>query len=256
MQTVQLKIVYDGSSYCGWQRQSKQPSIQEEIEKVLTKLLGEKITIDASGRTDAGVHALEQSVTFATNLRLPIEQLKRVINRRLPKEIYVLDASIVNNDFHARYSAIAKAYEYRIYTEVDRNPFLDKYSYHYPKKMNIDAIKRGLEYFLGKHDFKTYMASGSNKKDTVRTIYALKLYEEANAFRIVIVGDGFLYNMVRIIIGTLLQIGEEIITPEMVSEIIKSGDRSRARLTAPASGLYLKKVFYSETEREEFIAKM
>lgn len=256
MQTILLKIVYDGSAYHGWQRQSNQASVQDEIEKVLSKLFGEKISIDASGRTDAGVHALEQSVSFKVNLKMPVEQLKFVINRRLPKDIFVSSATEVYNDFHARYSAIGKAYEYHIYTSLERNPFKDKYSCHYPHGLNLEAIKKGMKLFLGTHDFATYMASGSDKENTERTIFAFKLYEEVDDIRLVIVGDGFLYNMVRIMVGTLLHIGEEKIVPEKVTEILKSGDRSRAKLTAPASGLYLKKVFYSEYELEEFIAKM
>ncbi|GAB6106886.1 tRNA pseudouridine(38-40) synthase TruA [Fusibacter bizertensis] len=256
MQTVHLKMIYDGSVYHGWQRQSNHRSVQEEVEKALTKILGGKITIDASGRTDAGVHAIEQSVTFSANIKMPIEQLKFVINGRLPSDIFVSEVNAVDADFHARYSAIAKAYEYRIYTSKDRNPFLDKYSFHWSRKLNIDAIKFGMSFFLGTHNFATYMAAGSNKENTERTIYAFELYEDGDVLKFVIVGDGFLYNMVRIIMGTLLDIGEGKLKPEMVPDILKSGDRNRAKYTAPPSGLYLKKVFYNQEELTEFIAKL
>jgi len=255
MQTLSMRIQYDGSGYHGWQRQSRMKSVQQTLEKVLSKVFNQTIEIDGSGRTDAGVHALGQCVSFKVNLTMPIENVKFVVNRRLPSDIYVECVTLRSDDFHARYCAIGKTYVYKIYTDQARNPFLDKYAFHFEHALDITAIKDAMRHFIGTYDFKTFMASGSNTENTVQTIYRFDLEVVANEIVFTITGDGFLYNMVRIIIGTLIHVGTGKIKVSDIPSIIESEDRNRAKYTAPAHGLYLKSVYYSEDDLQKIISK-
>jgi len=246
MHTISMIINYDGSRYFGWQRQTHLISVQEVLEKSLSKVLHQTITIDGSGRTDAGVHALGQCASFNADLTIPIEKLKYVLNRILPSDIFIEKMQIEVDGFHARYHAIGKTYIYKIFTGKDRNPFLDKYSYHYAYPLNLELINRAMLSFIGEHDFKAYMASGSKTQNSIRTIYDFKLEVASEMLIFTITGDGFLYNMVRIIIGSLLHVGTGKIKPEAITDIINSGSRDRAKFIVPSSGLYLKSVFYSK----------
>lgn len=255
MQTLSMRIQYDGSSYHGWQRQSRMKSVQEVLEKTLSKVFEQTIVIDGSGRTDAGVHALGQCISFRVNLTMPIENVKFVVNRRLPNDIYVTRVALEPDDFHARYCAIGKTYVYKIYTDKARNPFLDKYSFHFAHALDEHAIRDAMRHFIGTYDFKTFMAAGSSTENTVRSIYRFDLDKGDNSLIFTITGDGFLYNMVRIIIGTLIHVGTGKIRAVDIPSIIESGDRNRAKYTAPANGLYLKDVYYTEDELQKSISK-
>lgn len=251
MQTISFVIKYDGSHYHGWQRQNRVVGVQAVIEKALKRVLKQEITVEGSGRTDAGVHALGQCASFKAYLPMPVENLRGAVNKILPKDVFVVDAHIVPDTFHARFSAVAKTYTYKVYTKKERDPFLDRYSYHYPYSLDIALIKRAMHYFLGTHDFRTFMASGSETVNTVRTLYDFSLEHTEDTLTFTITGNGFLYNMVRIIIGTLLHVGNGKLLPESIPEIIDSKERSRAKFTTPGHGLYLNRVFYSDDELKE-----
>lgn len=255
MQTLSMRIQYDGSGYHGWQRQSRMKSVQETLEKTLSKAFNQKIEIDGSGRTDAGVHALGQCISFKVNLTIPIENVKSVINRRLPNDIYIESVRLESDDFHARYCSVGKTYIYKMYIDKERNPFLDKYYYHFEHTLDLSAIREAMDCFVGTYDFKAFMASGSNAENTVRTIYRFNLDTSNNKLAFTITGDGFLYNMVRIIIGSLIHVGLGKINATDIPSIIVSGDRNRAKYTAPAHGLYLKSVYYSDEELQKIILK-
>ncbi|OJV62665.1 MAG: tRNA pseudouridine(38-40) synthase TruA [Clostridiales bacterium 38-18] len=256
METVLLTVAYDGSRYYGWQRQTKLRSVQGELEKALSHALKQPITVDASGRTDAGVHGLAQTVTFRYIKTLPIEKMVVVINRRLPEDIIILSAEKVNDDFHARYCAIAKAYEYHFAFGCDRNPFNSSYRYNQPHHLDIDKMIVAMKDFEGTHDFTAFQATGSEKENTIRTIYKVHLEKRNDEFVFTVVGNGFLYNMVRIMMGTLFSIGNGQIPEASIPQIIKSQLRANAKVTAPANGLYLKQVFYDKASLENFIKNL
>lgn len=255
MQTISMRIQYDGSGYHGWQRQSRMKSVQQTLEKTLSKVFDQTIEIDGSGRTDAGVHALGQCISFKVNLTMPIENVRIVVNRRLPNDIYVESVTLESDDFHARYCSIGKTYVYKIYTNEARSPFFDKYYFHFENALDESAIREAMQHFVGTYDFKTFMASGSGTEHTVRTIYRFDLEVSENALVFTITGDGFLYNMVRIIIGSLIHVGTGKIKASDIPSILESGDRNRAKYTAPAHGLYLKSVYYSEEDLQKSISK-
>lgn len=256
METVLMTIAYDGSRFYGWQRQNKLRSVQGELEKALSYALKQSITVDASGRTDAGVHGLAQTVTFRYIETLPIEKIVKVVNRRLPDDIFILSAEKVNDDFHARYCAIAKAYEYHFTFNCDRNPFSSNYCYNHPYPLKINKMQIAMKDFEGTHDFTAFQATGSEKDNTIRTIYKVHLEKRNDEFVFTVVGNGFLYNMVRIMMGTLFSIGNDRIPEDSIPQIIASQLRANARVTAPANGLYLKQVFYDEASLEKFIKNL
>lgn len=253
MCTVKMIVQYDGSKYHGWQRQKNISSVQGTIEKELRSILNKDINIDGSGRTDAGVHAFGQCFSFKEELPMPVEQLRYILNRSLPADIFILSAEEESESFHARYSAIAKTYEYHILLGKSRDPFRAPYCFYYPYKVDIEAIKQAMPAFVGTHDFRTFMASGSNKEETIRTIYQMTLSQVDDVLKITMTGDGFLYNMVRIIVGTLLHVGNGKIDAQSLPEIIMSKNRNRARFTAPANGLYLQHVFYDKVELKNYL---
>ncbi len=255
LSTLSMRIQYDGSGYHGWQRQSRMKSVQGVLEKTLSKVFNQTIEIDGSGRTDSGVHALGQCFSFRVDLTMPIEKVKFVVNRRLPSDIYIESVTLETDAFHARYSAIGKTYVYKIYTNEARNPFLDKYSYHLTHNVDESAIREAMMHFIGTYDYKAFMASGSHAENTIRTIYRFDLESMENERVFTITGDGFLYNMVRIIIGSLIQVGTGKIKASDIPLIISSGDRNRAKYTAPAQGLYLKSVYYSDEDLQKSILK-
>lgn len=259
MQTILLTLSYDGGNYHGWQKQNHSKSVQETLERALSKAYRQPIAVEGSGRTDAGVHALGQCASYEVESALPVEQVKLVVNRLLPGDMLITDARCVPDGFHARYHAIGKTYEYKMIKSIERDPFKQRYAHQVTRDLNLEHIRRAMTHFIGTHDFKTYMAAGSQKKDSIRTIYAFDVQVDASSDHEVITfsitGDGFLYNMVRIIMGTLIQIGTGTIQSDTVPDIILSGDRERAKLTAPACGLYLKKVYYDSTELEKISIK-
>ncbi|MBM7561829.1 tRNA pseudouridine(38-40) synthase TruA [Fusibacter tunisiensis] len=244
--TIAMWIAYDGADYCGWQKQKHHKTIQGILEKKLARILKTDIRIHGSGRTDSGVHAMGQCVTFTADLIMPVDRIQVALNKILPSDIFINDVREMPNDFHARYSAIGKTYVYKVYMGKQRDPFKDRYYSYCPYKLDLEAIKNAIPCFLGQHDFRTFMASGSQVSNTVRTIHVFELKEDFknNILEFTISGDGFLYNMVRIIIGTLFQVGRGNVKVEEIPNIIEACDRSAAKWTAPAQGLYLKEVHY------------
>lgn len=243
MRNLKLTIQYDGSKYCGWQKQPNSPGIQGTIEYAIYEITREKVNITGSGRTDAGVHALGQVANFKTNCTIPASRIPDALNAKLPKDISIINCEEVDDDFHSRYSANGKIYRYLIYNKPYRSPLYKDTSYHVRYDLDMDKMRLEAKSLLGEHDFKGFMSSGSSVKDTVRTIYDISITESEDLIVFEVEGNGFLYNMVRIIVGTLIDIGRGRITKSM-EEIIASGDRGQCGHTAPAHGLFLKKVHY------------
>lgn len=256
-----LTVAYDGTDYAGWQRQENAITVQEKMEDALTVLLKRDVRVTAAGRTDSGVHALGQRVAFhADDLKVPIEKLPMVLNGLLPSDICVSFAERVPTGFSPRFDAIDKTYRYRILNAPCPNPLLGRYSAFVP--MNLDAykMKEAAKQFVGRHDFAAFCATGSSAKTTVREIYSLKVditdhQQPATLIDIVVTGNAFLYNMVRIIAGTLVYVGIGKINPQSVKEIILSKNRKNAGKTMPPHGLtlmgvsYPGKLMYNEGEK-------
>ncbi|MCF6097633.1 tRNA pseudouridine(38-40) synthase TruA [Thermovorax subterraneus] len=241
---VKILLEYDGSNYHGWQRQKNALTIQEVVEKAVFKVTGEKVKVIGAGRTDAGVHARGQVANFHTNCRIPVERLPYAINSHLPEDIAVKGAQVVPDDFHARYSAKSKVYSYTIYNAPFPSPLMRKYSYFYPYTLDVGAMQEAAKAFVGVHDFAAFRASGSSVKSSVRNVIRLEVRKASNVITIEVEADGFLYNMVRIIAGTLLEVGSGKLAPEEIPFVISSRDRERAGITLPAHGLCLEKVVY------------
>lgn len=244
MINIKLIIEYDGSNYCGWQYQPNGTSIQQVIEDALFELTGERIRIHGSGRTDAGVHAIGQIASFATKSKILPEKFSHALNHKLPPDISIVSSCEVNEKFHARFSAVAKEYKYLILNRETRSPFYDNRAYRVNRELNIDAMKEAASKFAGTHDFKGFMATGSQVIDTNRTITDISIEVNGDIVELNVRGTGFLYNMVRIIAGTILNCGLGRLDFIEIPEIILSGNRDSAGPTLPAYGLYLVKVFY------------
>ncbi|MDU4862768.1 MAG: tRNA pseudouridine(38-40) synthase TruA [Terrisporobacter othiniensis] len=243
MRNLKLTIQYDGIKYCGWQKQPNSSGIQGTIEYAIYEITKEKVNIIGSGRTDAGVHALGQVANFKTNSNIPAARIPDALNAKLPKDISIIDCQEVSDDFHSRYSATGKIYRYLIYNKPYRSPLYKDISYHVRYNLDIEKMRVEAQSLLGTHEFKGFMSSGSSVKDTVRTIHNISIEESGDLIVLEVEGNGFLYNMVRIIVGTLVDIGRGRIDKPL-EEIIASQDRGEAGHTAPAHGLFLKKVHY------------
>lgn len=243
MRNLKLTIQYDGTRYCGWQKQPNSSGIQGTIEYAIYEITKEKVNITGSGRTDAGVHALGQVANFKTSSSIPANRIPDALNAKLPKDISIIDCQEVSEDFHSRYSATGKIYRYLIYNKPYRSPLYKDISYHVRYDLDIQKMRSEAKSLLGTHEFKGFMSSGSSVKDTVRTIHDITIKESGDLIVLEVEGNGFLYNMVRIIVGTLVDIGRGRIDKPL-EEIIASQDRGEAGHTAPAHGLFLKKVHY------------
>ncbi len=245
MRNIQIIIEYDGTRYNGWQTQKDGKGIQDILSNAIHQVTKEPVKLNGSGRTDAGVHALGQSANFKTECNIPVEKIPEAINKFLPKDIVVIKSKEVPNDFHARYNVKGKKYMYIVNNSKYRSAVHNNYEYHFNKQLDYKAIKKAAEYFEGTYDFSGFMASGSSVKDTIRTIEKVQVKKREDE-RIIFnfTGNGFLYNMVRIMVGTLLDVGVGKIKPEEIIDIIKQKDRSKAGKTVPAQGLYLVEVYY------------
>ena len=246
MRNIKLKIEYDGKDFNGWQKQPNKLNIQGEIERAIEEITGEKVELTASGRTDAGVHALGQVANFKTNSQIPISKIPYAINSKLKKAIRIKEAIEVEERFHSRYNCKQKTYRYVINNSVQGTALYRNMEYHIPQPLNAEKMKQAISYFEGEHDFKAFKSSGTSSKSSVRTIYKATLKQEGERIIIELTGNGFLYNMVRIIVGTLLEVGMENIKPERIKEIIASEDRNQAGKTVPAHGLCLLEVKYED----------
>ena len=244
MRNIKLTIEYDGKDFNGWQKQPNKLNIQGEIEQAIKQITGEEIDLTASGRTDAGVHAIAQIANFKTQSKLPIEKFAIAINSKIKQSIRIKKAEEVDIDFHSRYNCKRKTYRYVINNSEFGSAIFRKLEYHVPQKLDIKAMEKAIKYFEGEHDFKAFKSTGGNNKSSVRIIYNAHLIQEGQKIIIELTGNGFLYNMVRIISGTLVEVGLGKIKPEEISKIIESKDRQKAGKTLPAHGLYLVQVEY------------
>jgi len=244
MRNIAFKLEYDGTSYHGWQRQDNAVTVQEVLENTIAKVTGEHTSVIGCSRTDTGVHALGYICNFHTNSRIPTDKFPYALNTQLPSDIRVLQAFEVAADFHARYCSKGKKYRYKIINTTFHSVFQRNYACHWPYPLNVELMKKAAQYFVGEHDFKAFMATGSSVKDTVRNVYALSVEKYAHEIIMEISANGFLYNMVRIIAGTLLYVGNHRIDVEDIPYILNKGDRTQAGITAPAQGLYLVEVYY------------
>lgn len=244
MRNIKLIIEYDGKGFNGWQKQPDRLNIQGEIEKAIEEITGEKVDLTASGRTDAGVHSLGQTANFKTDSKIPTEKFAKAINSRLKKSIVIKSAEEVDEKFHSRYSVKSKTYRYIINNSENGTAIYRGLEYHVPMKLDYEKMNEAIKYFIGEHDFKAFKASGTSSKSSVRKILDGNVRKEGERVIIEVTGTGFLYNMVRIISGTLLDVGLGKIKPEDIPSIIESKDRTKAGKTLPAHGLYLLEVNY------------
>ncbi len=245
MRNIKLTIEYDGKDFNGWQKQPNKLNIQGTIERAIEEITGEQIELNASGRTDAGVHSLGQVANFKTNSSIPIEKIPIAINTKIKKSIRIIDAEEVDERFHSRLACKRKTYRYIINNNITASAIYRNLETHIPQKMDVDKMKQAIKYFEGEHDFRAFKASGTSSKSSVRTIYKAEIYEQKdNRLWIELTGNGFLYNMVRIIVGTLVEVGLGKFEPNEIPKIIEDGKRENAGKTMPPNGLYLVKVEY------------
>lgn len=246
MRNIKLTIEYDGKDFNGWQKQPNKLNIQGEIERAIYNITKEEVDLIGSGRTDAGVHAFGQIANFKTNSNISIEKMAIAINSQLKNSIVVKKAEEVDERFHSRYNAKRKTYIYVINNTEYGSAIYRNLEYHFPIKLNVEKMQEAAKYFEGEHDFKAFKSSGTSGKNSVRTIYKAEVRTDGERILIELTGNGFLYNMVRIISGTLLDVGLGKIEPSEIEDIINSKDRTRAGKTLPAHGLYLVKVNYEK----------
>ena len=239
MRNIKLTIEYDGREYHGWQKQPNRLNIQGEIEQAIENITGEKVELIGSGRTDAGVHAFGQVANFKMNSNFPIEKIPIAINSQLKRSIRIQRAEEVEESFHSRYNCHKKTYAYIIDNSKNGSAIYRNLTYHVSQLLDVEAMKQGAKYLIGEHDFASFKSSGTSSKSSVRIIYDIQILKEQERVVIQITGNGFLYNMVRIISGTLLEIGMGQIPPEEMKFILQAKDRQRAGKTLPAHGLYL-----------------
>jgi tRNA pseudouridine38-40 synthase len=240
-----LKLCYDGTRYKGWQKQGNTAgTIQEKLETILSRLLDQPVELAASGRTDAGVHAREQVCSFRADTVLSTEELLRRLRAHLPEDIGALSLEIAPPRFHARLSCVGKTYVYRIWNSRDPDVFERKYRTCVPESLDLDAMRRAAELLCGEHDFAAFCSAKPGKKSTVRELRSIQIEKDGADLRLIYAGSGFLYNMVRILTGTLLEVGKGLRQPEEMSRILASRDRRMAGPTAPAQGLFLWQVDY------------
>ncbi|MCA9040167.1 MAG: tRNA pseudouridine(38-40) synthase TruA [Planctomycetaceae bacterium] len=259
MRNLKLTIAYDGTNYVGWQVQPNGPSVQEAVERAVEQLTTKQTRVYVAGRTDSGVHAIGQVANFSTEANIPPEKVKLGLQRFLPDDIVIRNVEEVSPDFHATFSATGKHYRYLILNSRTPNPLLRNYAFRHSAPLDIDLMQAGANYLLGEHDFRCFETRFPNKATSVRTMYSVKVSRQAGwsmwgspaglgekePFVVFdIVGNGFLYNMVRAIMGTLHKIGQGKWPPEQMREIIESQSRAVAGETAPAQGLYLMEVMY------------
>ena len=252
-QNIKMVISYDGSRYLGWQRlggKQKKQSIQGYIEEILKDITGYSAACIGSGRTDAGVHALGQVANFYVPssffLSYTLEELWKQCNKRLPEDIRICSMEKVEEAFHSRYSAVKKTYEYHVDTRAVPVVFTRKYALWEPKALDICAMRECSKLFVGKHDFKAFSTQSKAEKDTIRTIFDFSIEKKEDELIFSVCGDGFLYNMVRILVGTLLEVGRGERTRQQVAEALRTGDRQLAGYTVSSVGLFLKEVVYND----------
>ncbi|MDO4730862.1 MAG: tRNA pseudouridine(38-40) synthase TruA [Clostridia bacterium] len=245
MRNILITIAYDGRNYHGWQIQKNSLSVQEVFQKNIEKILGHKVDLKGCSRTDSGVHANMYCISLKTNHQIPCQNLIRALNSYLPFDIAAKNCINVPDDFHARYSCKAKEYIYKIYNHPVRDPFLNGLVYHYWYKLDAPSLNDAAQCFVGKHDFTSFCTIDQrDRRNMQRTVKYFNVTKQDNIVTFKVCADGFLYNMVRIMIGTLLRVAQGKFLPEDIPNIINAKDRGKAGPTAQACGLYLNKVFY------------
>jgi tRNA pseudouridine38-40 synthase len=241
---VRLTISYDGTGYCGWETQKNGVAIQEVIEKAIAKITGEEVALEGSGRTDAGVHALAQVATFRLRHRIPARKLVLALNATIPDDVAVLDAEDVGPDFHARFSAVSKTYRYTILDDRVRRPLLRRTSYHFPQPLDASAMHEAAQAIVGTHDFRAFAKEADRKRSCVRTMFRAAVSRDGVLIHVEITGDGFLYNMIRILTGTLIEVGLGRRPVDALARLVRGGRRPHAGFTVPPHGLCLLGVDY------------
>ncbi len=241
---IKLTLAYDGSAFCGWQVQPQLRTVQATLEDVLGGILGHAVPVQASGRTDTGVHALAQVANFRTGVPIPLPGLQKALDNALPSDIAVSRIEVVPPEFNARHSARAKTYAYVIRPAAFMSPLLARYVLHVREGLDICAMKNAAALLEGEHDFRAFMGAGSGVQTTVREIFTSELQQKDGQLIYVVRGSGFLRHMVRNIVGTLLLVGKGAMQPEAVTAVMADKDRSKAGPTAPSQGLYLVGVEY------------
>ncbi len=245
MRNIKLTIEYDGTNYHGWQVQKNALTVQECVEKALAKLLGTETGVVGCSRTDVGVHAYGQVAHFFTNSTIPGEKFSYAINNLLPDDIVIQKSEEVPGDFHSRYSSKGKKYRYLICNSAHQSAIMRNRACHVRPELDFEQMRKAAEHFVGEHDFAAFQATGGQVRSTVREIYSMNVSrKEDNLIEIEVTGNGFLYNMVRIIAGTLIYVGMGKLKQKEIPDIIKSLDRTKAGKTAPAQGLYLMEIYY------------
>ena len=239
-----LRVAYDGTEYCGWQIQPGLRTVEGTLKSALNKLMGTEVPMIGASRTDAGVHAEGNVAVFDCDTTIPADKIKYALNNMLPEDVVVVESKQVEDNFHPRHCDCKKTYQYRILNTPLPDPNRRRNTYFYRGSLDIAAMWEAAGYIVGTHDFICFMAAGSQVKDTVRTVYSLELEREYDVVTMTIQGNGFLYNMVRIIAGTLIMVGRGQIKPQEVKNIIDKRDRREAGPTAPAKGLTLKVIEY------------
>ena len=244
MRNIKLTIEYDGTNYHGWQIQGDLATIQGYIKDAIEKLTQEKVVLYGAGRTDAGVHAIAQVANFYTNSNIPAHAFAKALNTKLPRDIVIKESCEVPMDFHAQFSAKFKCYSYRIYHSKVRPAIGRQYFHWIWYELNLNDMRKAAEYLKGTHDFSSFEASNSPRKSSIRTVNYIDILTQSCYIKILIEADGFLYKMVRNIVGTLILVGKGDLQPSEIPLILKSKDRNRSGPTAPAKGLFLEYIIY------------
>ena len=244
MKRVKLIVAYDGTNYCGWQIQKNGITIEEVLNKTISDLTGETIAVIGASRTDSGVHALGNVAVFDTESRIPAEKFSFALNQRLPEDIRIQGSCEVDLNWHPRYCDTRKTYEYRILNRRFAIPTERLYSHFFYYPLDVEKMQQAADYLVGEHDFKSFCTPRTQVESTVRTIYSLTITKTGDEILLRIYGNGFLYNMVRIIVGTLLKVGTGVYPPEHVKEILEACDRQKAGPKAEACGLTLVEIEY------------
>ena len=239
-----MKMAYDGTNYHGWQRQKNGITVQEVLENVLSEMFGKETVVTGCSRTDAGVHAKIYVCNFSGETTIPAEKIPFVLNTKLPDDIRAYSCETVPEDFNARFHTVTKAYEYKIVNRPFQDPLLRNFAWHYPVELDIEKMQRAAKIIEGKHDFASFCAAGSVVKSTVRTVTELTIKKEGDIITVRAAADGFLYNMVRIIVGTLVYVGNGKLSENDIKELIEKKDRREMGITAPPQGLSLVEVNY------------
>ena len=246
MRRIRIVVAYDGTNYCGWQIQPNGITIEEILNRQISKLTGEDIRIIGASRTDSGVHALGNVAVFDTESRIPGDRFAYALNQKMPEDIVIVRSDEVQIDWHPRYQEnISKTYEYHIYNAAVPNPLKTRYCTFVSFPMDVEAMRAGAKYLVGEHDFVSFCNIRTNTQDTVRTVYDLIIEKKDDEIVLRITGNGFLYNMVRIIAGVLIRVGRGFYTPEKVKEILDAKVHTSEGATAPPNGLVLMKIDYN-----------